>query len=77
VVPFLLSVGTAGEALALNQQQWKGRCTMFSYVLLDVVKREQAEKIRQAELERLSVTADKEDRRPSILKSLLHMLRES
>ena len=50
---------------------------MFSYVLLDVVKREQAEKIRQAELERLSVTADKEDRRPSVLKNLLRMLRES
>jgi hypothetical protein len=44
---------------------------MSAYVLLDVVKLEHAEKVRQAERDRLYVAIRKANRRPSVLRSRL------
>jgi hypothetical protein len=44
---------------------------MSSYVLLDVARIEQTEKIREAERARLLATARRTNKRPSVLKSLL------
>jgi len=44
---------------------------MPSYVLLDLVRVEHADKIRKAEREQLYIAALKANRRPSALKSLL------
>jgi hypothetical protein len=76
-VPFLLSEGTAGETLALNQYPCKGRCSMSGSVLLDYAKMDHAERIRQAERDRMYVAARKINRRPSILKTLLLALTRS
>jgi len=50
---------------------------MSSYVLLDVVRIEQAQKLREAERARLLATAQRTDERPSVLKSLLLILMRS
>ena len=71
-VPFLLLEGIAGETLAPNQML-KGRCTMSFLVLLDVAKAQQAERIRQAERERMLTTALQSERQ-SVLKSILRSL---
>ena len=44
---------------------------MYAYVLLDVIKREHADRIRQAERDHLFVTARRANRQLSGLKSLL------
>jgi hypothetical protein len=44
---------------------------MTSFVLLDVVRMNQEEKIREAERARLLAAAQRTNRRPSVLKSLL------
>jgi hypothetical protein len=44
---------------------------MTSYVLLEVARMKQEETIREAERARLLATARRDDKRPSVLKSLL------
>jgi hypothetical protein len=44
---------------------------MYAYVLLDLAKKEQADRIRQAERDRLVVAARRANGQPSTLRSLL------